>query len=72
MNLSLVALFIAAFAIGYGLLSLSPIEHKTVFLYPTPRNYTKIQYKDHAGTCFHLKATKVGCDASAKETPAQI
>lgn len=72
MNLSLVALFIAAFAVGYGLLFLSPIEYKTVFLYPTPNNYEKIQYKDRAGTCFHLKANKVACDATAKEIPAQI
>ena len=72
MDLSLVALFIAAFVVGYGLLYLSPIEYKTVFLYPTPNNYEKIQYKDRAGTCFHLKAKQVSCDASAKEIPAQI
>ena len=72
MNLSLVALFIAAFVVGYGLLYLSPVEYKTVFLYPTPKNYNKIQYKDRAGTCFHLKANKVACDATAKEIPAQI
>ena len=72
MNLSLVALFFAAFSVGYFLLFLSPIEYKTVFLYPTPRNYEKIQYKDRAGTCFHLKANKVPCDGSVKEIPAQF
>jgi hypothetical protein len=72
MNVSVVALFIVSFVVGYALLSFSPLEYKTVFLYPTPGNYNQIQYKDRAGTCFHLKANKVTCDASAKEIPAQI
>ena len=35
---------------------LSPMEYKTVFVYPTPDNVKNIQYKDTAGTCYQFEA----------------
>ena len=45
MDLKLVLCFAASFVVGLVLVYYSPIEHKTVFVYPTPSNEKKIQYK---------------------------
>ena len=50
----------------------SPVEHKTVFVYPTPSNAKNLQYKDSAGSCFGFKAKEVECTADAKSIPAQV
>ena len=65
-------LFLAAFVVGCVLVYFSPIEHKTVFVYPTPSNVTKMQYKDATGGCFGFKAKEVGCTEKAVPIPAQI
>ena len=66
-----VALFIAAFVVGCVLVYFSPIEHKTVFVYPTPSNVKTLQYKEAAGSCFGFKAKEVECTGDAKSIPAQ-
>ena len=53
------------------LLYYSPVEHKTVFVYPTPSNAKKIQYKDSTGQCFQFSPTEVACTGAAQKIPAQ-
>lgn len=67
-----VFLFLGAFVAGCVLVYLSPVEHKTVFVYPTPSNIKQIQYKDAAGACFGFAAKEVKCDKNAKQIPAQV
>ena len=67
-----VFLFLAALAVGSVLVYFSPIEHKTVFVYPTPSNVNKMQYKDAAGGCFGFKAKEVKCSDDAVSIPAQV
>ena len=65
-------LFVAAFLVGCVMIYFSPIEHKTVFVYPTPSNVKSLQYKDSAGSCFGFKAKEVECTGEAKSIPAQV
>jgi len=67
-----VFLFLGAFAAGCVLLYFSPVEHKTVFVYPTPSNVDKLQYKDSAGQCTTFKAKEKKCTKDAKNIPAQV
>ena len=67
-----VILFLAAFAIGCVMVYISPVEHKTVFVYPTPSNVKTLQYKDSAGECFGFTSKEVACTGDAKPIPAQV
>jgi hypothetical protein len=63
--------FLGAFVVGCVAVYLSPIEHKTVFVYPTPSNWKNLQYKDASGSCFGMKMKKVECTKDAKSIPVQ-
>ena len=54
-------IFLISFAIGLFFVYAIGPEKKTVFVYPTPENYTKIQYKDNVGQCFQYKTENVDC-----------
>ena len=54
-------IFLISFAIGLFFVYVIGPEKKTVFVYPTPENYTKIQYKDNVGQCFQYKTESVDC-----------
>jgi len=63
--------FILSFFLGCALVYYSPIEHKTIFIYPTPSNTDTLQYKDASGTCFHFKPKSVTCTGSEEKIPIQ-
>ena len=67
-----IILFVVSFVIGCVLVYMSPVEHKTVFVYPTPSNVKKLQYKDNTGGCFGFKAKEVECTKDMKSIPAQV
>jgi hypothetical protein len=67
-----VFLFLGAFVAGCLLVYYSPVEHRTIFVYPTPRNTKRLQYKDSVGSCFGFTAKEVKCTDNAKSIPAQI
>ena len=54
-----------------GFIYLSPMEYKTVVVYPSPTNLKKIQYKDEANHCFQFSAKLVDCGKGAKRIPVQ-
>jgi hypothetical protein len=61
MKLVYIQLFVVSFLVGCIFVYLSPVEHKTVMVYPTPKNCKKIQYKDDADQCFQFSAKLVNC-----------
>ena len=65
-----VGIFVASFALGCALLYLSPTEHKTILVYPTPFTASQLQYKDQAGSCYRFKPKTVTCSSAAKPIPA--
>ena len=72
MKLIHIVLFLISFVVGCFFIYISPVEHKTVFVYPTPKNIKKIQYKDNANQCFNFSAKLVNCkDYKVKEIPVQ-
>ena len=61
MKITYLLLFVVSFVVGIFFVYISPVEHKTVFVYPTPKNINKIQYKDNADKCFQFSAKLVNC-----------
>jgi hypothetical protein len=71
MSITVVVLFLAGFLVGCVMLQFSQTSYKTVFVYPTPKNYKSLQYQDAAGTCFHIKSIKTTCDGKEVNIPVQ-
>ena len=71
MKLIYVALFIFSFLVGAFFVYLSPLEYKTVVVYPTPSNLDQIQYTDRANNCFQFSAKLVDCGTNPKKIPVQ-
>jgi hypothetical protein len=64
-------LFVISFMVGLFFIYLSPIEYKTVVVYPSLTNLDKIQYKDKTDHCFQFNAKLVNCDNTSKRIPVQ-
>lgn len=64
--------FIISLCLGFVFVYLSKVETETVFVYPTPENAGKIEYKDRAGNCFVFKTRQVNCPKTGtKHIPIQ-
>ena len=56
-----IPLFIISFALGLFFVYVLGPEIKTIYMYPSPSNYTKIQYKDASDQCFNFTPTETKC-----------
>ena len=66
--------FLTSFAIGLFFVYVIGPESKTIYIYPSPENYRKTQYKDNAGQCFQFKPVETQCPInplSIKSVPIQ-
>jgi hypothetical protein len=63
-----IKIFIISFIVGLVFVYMFKPEMKAIYVYPTPQNIGKIQYKDAAGNCFAYEATAVNCPSN----PADI
>ena len=71
MKVKYIGAFIFSFIVGMIFICISPVEYKTVVVYPTPSNVDKIQYKDKANNCYKFKAKLVDCTKDALNIPVQ-
>jgi len=53
--------FILSLAIGIFLVYIFVPDERKIYVYPTPENINKIQYKDKTGTCFSIKQKQMEC-----------
>jgi hypothetical protein len=68
------SVFLVSFVIGLLFVYVVGPDIKNVYIYPTPSNYTKYQYKDNADQCFQFKPIETDCPFnifSIKTIPVQ-
>jgi hypothetical protein len=66
--------FLISFAIGLFCIYVIGPEIKTIYVYPSPKNYLKTQYKDISKQCFYFKPLETNCPInplSIKTIPIQ-
>ena len=67
-------IFIISFSIGLFFVYVLGPEIKTIYVYPSPQNYMKTQYKDNTNQCFQFKPIETDCPInpfSVKTVPVQ-
>jgi hypothetical protein len=69
-----IKVFVISFIVGLIFVYFFGSETKQIYVYPTPQNIGKIQYKDSANNCFHYESTQVKCPSADEITsiPAQV
>lgn len=66
--------FLVSFALGLFCIYVIGPETKSIYIYPSPQNYMKTQYKDNASQCFEFKPVETQCPInpfSLKTIPIQ-
>lgn len=53
--------FIASLCIGLLFVCLSTPPPTVIYVYPTPDNINKVEYKDKASNCFKFNSQEVDC-----------
>ena len=56
-----IPIFITSFAIGLFFVYVIGPEIKTIYMYPSPSNYSNMQYKDNTDQCFQFKPVETKC-----------
>jgi hypothetical protein len=67
-------IFLVSFAIGLFCVYVIGPESKNIYVYPSPQNYMKNQYKDISNQCFEFKPIETKCPInpfSIKTIPIQ-
>ena len=59
--------FLISLSIGLFLIYVWGPEIKEVYVYPSPENIERVQYKDKSGSCYKYVAKEVKCPEKASE-----
>ena len=66
--------FLISIAIGLFFVYLSQPSPTIIYVYPTPDNTDRVEFKDKAGNCFQFEAQEVNCPSdrtTIKSIPVQ-
>lgn len=69
-----IKVFLISLALGLLFVYLSTPDPTVIYVYPTPDNVDKINYKDKADNCFKFESAEVACPknkADIKTIPLQ-
>lgn len=66
-----VPLFLASFALGLFCIYVIGPEVKTIYRYPSPETYRRMQFRDAAGQCFSMQFEETACPLMPKTVPVQ-
>ena len=59
--------FLIALSVGLLYVYLDNPTKNIIYVYPTPENINKIEYKDSVNNCFKFNAEKVKCPSDKKK-----
>ena len=59
--------FVASLAFGIFAVYMTAPDTRTIYVYPTPENAKKLQYRDKANTCFSIQQDEVDCPKNDNE-----
>ena len=62
-----VPIFLVSLAIGLFLVYITVPTPRIIYVYPTPDNVDKIQYKDYTDNCFTFESELVECPENKNE-----
>jgi hypothetical protein len=60
-------LFFISLAVGIFFVYINQPSPTIIYVYPTPNNIDKIQYKDKGGNCFEFNSKEVTCPKNSSE-----
>jgi len=60
-------LFFISLAVGIFFVYINQPSPTIIYVYPTPKNLDKIQYKDKIGNCFEFESKEVKCPTNKDE-----
>ena len=56
-----IPVFIVSLAVGLFFVYITNPEPEIIYIYPTPENVDKLQYKDRANNCYDFQQSEVSC-----------
>ena len=62
-----IPVFLISLAIGLFVVYITVPSPRIIYVYPTPDNIDKIQYKDYADSCFTFTPHTVDCPKNKKD-----
>ena len=60
-------IFFISLAVGIFFVYINQPSPTIIYVYPTPNNINKIQYKDKVGNCFEFNSQEVTCPKNPSE-----
>ena len=56
-----IPVFIVSLAVGLFFVYITNPDPEIIYIYPTPENIDKVQYKDKANNCYDFQQSEVAC-----------